>query len=188
MALLSCATAAASESLWVGFHSSKGFDVMYPVSWFPIGKSRDELDILSSPKRVEGAVIPRGESEIIVREIPFVPSNDLPSFLKRAYHVTVRSKQSITLRHVPNQECYKVNLIEAQFEVAPGAVQDDTFLSCNIGGRTFLVSLTSWSGEKVNPRWRQVVLRITGSIQIRRITVGYGEGALVTAPANLWRP
>jgi hypothetical protein len=150
------------------FYSSKGFSVRYPKSWRQIRGRGAELDILSTGTRNEGAVIPRGAAEIIVREIPPVTPSQFTDFLKQNYHVTIISDRAIQPTSTHVGACAKMRFVNAGFEVAPGAVQLDTFALCTIQRRAFVVMLSRWASDADGAEWKRVTMDVISTIRLDR--------------------
>jgi hypothetical protein len=147
------------------FRSEKGFLVEYPDSWVRLPGTPQELEILSTRHRVEGAVIPRDGAEIIVREISPRPGESLGTFLQNEYHVNVTNQERVPVSAGRHSSCGSLARVSATFEIGPKAVQQQTFFLCKIGQRSFLTVLTAWQGEHVSQHWEQVARRIASSVK-----------------------
>lgn len=149
------------------FTSKAGFEVTYPSHWHPITSDGIELDILSSSHRVEGAVIPHGEAEIIVREIPRESLGDPAKFLSNTYDVHILGVARPVRTGDKGSGCKTLYRIAATFELAPGALQKDIFYVCGIGGRAILTSYTAWNGDKSRPDREKEAEAIARSTRIK---------------------
>lgn len=150
----------------MGFYSNKGFKVDYPSSWFLVGDSKSELDIISGKERAQGVVITRGEAEIIVQRIDKSASYDLRSFLHHQYDVGL-SPSNIKEKIVNSEtKCDLLEKLDGTFEITKNVAQDNTFYACSIGDMVVLVTYTRWSGDVQNPSWDEDVWRILQSIDI----------------------
>lgn len=163
LALSSLALTGANTT-FATFKSDRGFSASYPISWIPDSDSTEELSILSGGRRVKGAVIPRGEAEIIVRKLAFVRPDKFRSFLERAYDAKFRSRRAVILRRARGRPCHHAELVNADFELAPGAIQHQSFLLCNGAGSSVIVVLTQWARDRSNPAWKKTMFQIAASV------------------------
>lgn len=155
--------AARTAAAEVEFTSSTGFSVAYPANWVRLHDSDDGLDIISSRTRVKGAVILKGEAEIIVNQVNQPPFLVFSKFLRDQYDVDILSEK---VTYVPSAAaCSTVGEVEATFEIAPNAIQKNTFFLCKINSRSFIVTLTRWADVVDDPRWRATALRVLQTLR-----------------------
>jgi hypothetical protein len=163
----SAASAKAASS--AVFKSKLGFEVVYPRHWHVLARDGSELDILSSARRVEGAVIPHGEAEVMVSELPREALSDPAKFLSRKYDVDILG----TTRSIPNgrarSHCHSFKRIVATFEIAPvpQGIQRNVFYICAIGNRAVLTTYTTWKSDKPRPDREKVAENIAKSVRFR---------------------
>src|SRR5215831_17082537 len=68
LSAIASSTQGIAAGRWNVFHSSTGFSVQYPSTWFPKGISKDRLVILSSKGGAEAVEIKQGQAIIVVME------------------------------------------------------------------------------------------------------------------------
>jgi hypothetical protein len=166
-ALCLCSIGSAAELRHdIVFSSGSGFTVKYPRTWTRIDNSVEELSILSGKPRVEGVVIPRGQAEIIVREVHDPMSDGVRKFVETEYHVNVLSDKRLEIPHGDGSACGALEEIHSTFDIAPGATQEDIFYFCRMGTRSFLTLYTYWSADGVNSKRERVAVNIARSLRL----------------------
>jgi hypothetical protein len=154
---------------WKQFTSAAGFSVMYPAKWRRIGISEDRLDIVSSEGHQEGVVIQQGEAEIIVRERP----EAMTSTLAELTALDSRSDSVLSRRELPGQgahgeSCRVLTEVVTKFEIGPGTYNIGTSLYCELRGRKFTTDVRNWEGDKRQPEYQRIALRMAQSLRIVR--------------------
>jgi hypothetical protein len=168
-AVLAGFSIAGAHPTYIQFKSENGLVVQYPASWNRLAGTRDQLDILSGPHRVEGAVIPHGEAEIIVNEIPLNARVPLAHFVVTNYGVRVVRKFRLSVpRRVGG--CGTLESVDSEFEIAPDpkGIQIQTFYLCRIGRRSILTSLTRWKSDPPNASWERTALKVASNVRLSR--------------------
>lgn len=128
-----------------------------------------ELDILSSARRVEGEVIPHGEAEVMVSELPRGALSDPAKFLSMKYDVDILE----TTKSVPNSRarsnCRSFMRIIATFEIAPApqGIQQNVFYICATGNRAVLTTYTTWESDKPRPDREKEAENMARSVRFR---------------------
>jgi hypothetical protein len=148
------------------FRSVDGFEVSYPRSWHVLGRSKSELEIISSGNRVHGAVIPRGHAQIIVRsDNATPPENAVARYLTDKYHVDVKLVLRIPIAKRESQ-CDSMTKVESDFLLSPGADQQVAFFICRIGRKNIVTSFTRWKGDTTPVKFQQEAEAIARSVKL----------------------
>jgi len=172
--LVAAIVAPASTDAWKQFRSPKGFSVMYPGTWFEIGRSPDRLQLLSSAHGAEGIVIKRGQAEVVVLEASELSAKTLAQVIDYyTQRATVLSRRNISerdrgscgnLQEVVSKEPAVPPKDVPTYVRVPYIINTDLF--CEVGGRKIVVLLRNWEGDKRQAQYQWVALRMAKSIRI----------------------
>jgi hypothetical protein len=149
------------------FHSTDGFSVTSPLGWRQVGSSDAELAVVSGHTTVQGAVIPRGNAEIIIRRITLSANESVLAALTTQYQL-----ENANLRHLPGntspseKTCPPAGVVVGDFMVAPGASQKVTITYCQRDSDLYLVILMFWNTDPIDHHWQDVAMTTMRSLRI----------------------
>jgi hypothetical protein len=153
----------ASES-WSHYEGRSSFTVLYPRDWSVIQKTPDRLDIVSPGKRAEGVVIAKGQSNILVNEVPSPGTKPLREVLP-ARDQTIDDRV-LDLKQRGGDRCHEVEIVRRLVETIPEHPERETSLLCRIGKRVFQVTLLNWEEDGRNNLHVDVATTMVRSMRV----------------------
>lgn len=160
---------------WKLFKSTTGFSVEYPGNWFTKGVSTDSLTILSSAGGQEAVIIKKGQAMISVRE----EQGDRVSTLSQLVDHYTQGTDFLSRKNIRNerpgtQGCRDLQQIVSKEPLVP--LEDvprpelvpymiDTGYFCEIHGHKYVTALRNYEGDKNQPIYQQVALRVAQSLR-----------------------
>jgi hypothetical protein len=159
---------------WRSFNSSTGFSVTYPENWFRKGISKDRLVILSSKGGAEGMPIEHGQAVISVMEEEGSTTETLLAVMDRYIRdTTVVSRRDIHNEEIGSRECGNIKEVVSKEravppEDVPGIVPYivNTEYFCEVNGHKYVTVLRNFEGDKLQPRYQQIALRLAESLRL----------------------
>jgi hypothetical protein len=121
---------------------------------------------MSGKNREEGVVIPRGQSEIIVREFSNALDIRVRKFMEEKYRVSVMSERRLPAPHGVELACGELHEIRSTFEIAPGAVQEVIFYVCRTKLRYFMTIYTHWLSDGNDLNCETVAVAVARSLTL----------------------
>lgn len=174
---------AALRESWTEFHSSLGFSILYPRTWFRIGAlnglgaSKNNLQIVSSRGGAQGVVISPGQGEITVEVVLGRRGETLDTIVS---HYTEGTRIiSRDVFHVPSANqlgCRNIILVISKEPIIPA--EDSpmhvpsvvyTQLFCQAGRRQIVTILKNFEGDKKQAEWQAIALQMMTSVKVSKL-------------------
>jgi hypothetical protein len=163
---------AQSNSSWLDFRSPSGFQVQYPSDWFRFGTYPKNLDIISTPYRVEATIIPKGAQMIAVYEdAPVTNDNYLSFYRQKVPEDKILGYNTLNVGRTSDNSCSKIYIIESTDEVSPGTNYLEHHMYCRIKSRTFVLALTQWQSDGSNNRSYDLSIQILKTLKANTGTI-----------------
>lgn len=160
---------------WRLFRSTEGFVVRYPGNWVRKGISKTRLTILSVPGGATAVVIKKGQAEVSVimdQEYRGASLADLISAYTR--HTHVLSRRRVLNTHPAIAGCKQFErIVSKEALVAEAAIPGaspyivNTELFCGIGVRKYVIALRNFQGDKKQPIYQRIALRMAETLRSR---------------------
>lgn len=161
---------------WNEFHSSNGFSVQYPASWFRKGISKDRLMILSSMGGAEAVIIKQGQAVISVMEEVKYENSTLKQLVDHYTQGTdVLSRRTIHNENAGNRGCSDLQEIVSREDAVPaqdvpGPVPHiiNTELFCEVNSGKYVTVLRNFEDDKKQATYQEIALRVAESLRTDR--------------------
>jgi hypothetical protein len=158
---------------WNTFHSSTGFSVKYPDSWFPKGISKDRLMILSYRGGAEAMVIKRGQAVIsVIEEHKYVNSTLVRLIDHYTQDTNVLLRRNIHNENAGNRGCRDLQEIVSKEgavppEDVPGPVPYiiNTEYFCEVNSNKYVTVLRNFEGDERQALYQNIALRVAESLR-----------------------
>lgn len=148
---------------WIAASLNRGVMLRYPSNWQLISITKEGLAIKSSKGGYEGIGIGPNQAEIIASLAKADASISLDEFVAESLREqTILARQEVP---VSGHGCVRLQKVVSLFEVGPGAFIENTGYFCRIGDGWMVVMLRNFRGNKQQPQYQQIALRMARSIR-----------------------
>ena len=144
LAISAVPDARAAPQRWTRTATTAHFSLDQPMGWQKVsGTSGDEIGIISGACRTEGVIICRGEAMISVSSKPVIAKP----------------------KTLASTACWSLEETRSETKDNPGAITQNTELSCTIADRRFVIVEHHWKGDKRAASYGRIAMRMAKSLR-----------------------